>query len=450
METHDDELTSFADLLDSADADAPAPDVDPVERARRRRRRLRAGITTAIVALVIMGLAGGYAAYALTTPVALPAAETRTPQPAAGAPASLAMPAGASAVQVSGGTDFLGADGLAAASGAPGPLPMASITKLVTALVVLDAHPLSGPDDPGPVLTFSKADHDLYDQYYVRGATIAAMPTGSTMSLHDALELMLVVSASNYADAVSTWAFGSRGAFLRATDAWLERNGLAGITVVEPTGLDPRNTATAADLITLGTIAMSNETIAGIVGMTTLDVPGFTGSNTNSLLGTDGVRGIKTGTLEGSNLLFSSLLDVGIDEPLTITGAVLGGADRDSVNSDVERMLGSIRSGFHAVSLARRGDVYGSYETPWGAEAQMVVAADAAVLTWSDTPITAEMTTSPLTTGRAGEKVGTITWTAGPRTLSTDLVLDADIAMPDDWWRLTHPLELDGPLAGRG
>ena len=65
---------------------------------------------------------------------------------------------------------------------------------------------------------------------------------------------MLVVSASNYADAVSTWAFGSRSAFVRATDAWLDRNGLGGITVVEPTGIDPRNTATAADLITLGAL----------------------------------------------------------------------------------------------------------------------------------------------------------------------------------------------------
>jgi hypothetical protein len=29
--------------------------------------------------------------------------------------------------------------------------------------------------------------------------------------------------------------------------------------VVEPTGIDPRNTATAADLITLGALAMGNE-----------------------------------------------------------------------------------------------------------------------------------------------------------------------------------------------
>jgi len=61
-----------------------------------------------------------------------------------------------------------------------------------------------------PTLTFSKADHYLDDQYYVLGASVEPMRTGSSMSQHDAFELVLVVFACNYADAVSTWAFGSR------------------------------------------------------------------------------------------------------------------------------------------------------------------------------------------------------------------------------------------------
>ncbi|MGB4780258.1 D-alanyl-D-alanine carboxypeptidase family protein, partial [Microbacterium sp.] len=351
---------------------------------------------------------------------------------------------GAAAVRVEGAAEFLGSDGLSAAAGTADPLPIASITKLVTALTVLDAHPLAGPGDPGPTLTFDKADHDLYDQYYVQGATIAEMPTGSTMSLHDALELMLVVSASNYADAVSTWAFGSPSGFVRAARDWLARNGLAQTVIVEPTGISARNVSTTTDLIALGKLAMANETVASIVGMTSLDVHGFTGRNTNTLLGSDGVRGIKTGTLEGSNLLYSSLLDAGIGEPLHVTGIVLGGQDRDSVNAQVEALLDSIRAGFHDVPVATKGEVYGSYETPWGAHARMVMATDAEVLTWSDTPISAEMSTTALSAGKAGEKVGSITWTAGPRTASADLVLDGDIAPPDAWWRLAHPFELGG------
>lgn len=145
-----------------------------------------------------------------------------------------------------------------------------------------------------------------------------------------------------------------------------------------------------------------------------------------------------------SNLLYSSLLDAGIGEPLHVTGIVLGGQDRDSVNAQVEALLDSIRAGFHDVPVATKGEVYGSYETPWGAHARMVMATDAEVLTWSDTPISAEMSTTALSAGKAGEKVGSITWTAGPRTASADLVLDGDIAPPDAWWRLAHPFELGG------
>jgi len=43
--------------------------------------------------------------------------------------------------------------------------------------------------------------------------------------------------------------------------------------------------------------------------------------STNDLLGTDGIDGIKTGTLKGSDLLFSSTVTVGLPKPLTITSA---------------------------------------------------------------------------------------------------------------------------------
>ena len=142
---------------------------------------------------------------------------------------------------------------------------MASITKLITAMVILDAKPLADASDPGPTITFDKADHDLYDKYYVMGATIARMPTGSTMSLRDALATMLIPSASNYAEAVSTWAFGSQGAFLDAARRWLAAHGLTGTTIVEPTGISSRNTSTPADLLAIGKLALAHPAIAHIV-----------------------------------------------------------------------------------------------------------------------------------------------------------------------------------------
>jgi D-alanyl-D-alanine carboxypeptidase (penicillin-binding protein 5/6) len=72
----------------------------------------------------------------------------------------------------------------------------------------------------------------------------------------------------------------------------------------------------------------------------------------------------------------------------------------------------------------------------------MVLSEGASLVTWSDTPITATMQTSTLTTGARGERVGSVTFTAGPNTVSVPVVLGSTIAPPDDWWKLTHPFEL--------
>lgn len=423
-------------------------DVDP--RARRRRGR-RALLITAIVLAVMLGSVGGYTGWALTAPLADPVVVYSEPGVPASAPSPLALPAeGAAAISVSGADDYFGpaASGIWATSGSAEPRPIASITKLITALVILDARPLASAADPGPTITFSKADHDLYDEYYVRGATIAAMPTGSSMSQHDALATMLIPSASNYAEAVSTWAFGSQGAFLDAARRWLAANGLTSTTIVEPTGLSPRNTSTPTDLIALGRLAAANPTIAELAATSALALPGpGIIVNTNGLLGTEGITGLKTGNLgDGTyNLLYTAALDVGIGRTLSVTGVMLGGMSRSSVDRDVLALLGSIRAGFHQVPVATRGQQVGTYETSWGSSGRMVIDDDVSILTWSDTPITMAMDAATPKSYADGEEVGTITWTAGPNTVAASVRIEGSLAPPTEWWRLTHPGELTPP-----
>ncbi len=428
-----------------AELRSPAPAEDPSIRRRRRRRR---ALVTATVLVVVLAIAGGYTGWALTAPLAPPEGASTPPAARVMPAVQLALPPdGSSAISVAGGEEYFGPDAAGIWAGvAPGEQrTMASISKVISALVILEKKPLASADDAGPTITFSKTDHALYDKYYVMGASIAAMPTGGTMTERDALETMLVISACNYAEAVTTWAFGSQEAFLSATRHWLEANGLSGTRLVEPTGISPRNVSTPADLIALGRIAMANPTVAQIVGMQALDVPGLNPqSNTNNLLGKDGIRGIKTGTLgeDGTNLLYSASLEVGIGHPLEVTGVVMGGFSRATVGRDVLALLESIRAGFHDVRVADKGDVLGTYTTAWGESAQMVLADDASVFTWSDTPIEVDMETTALRTGTAGERVGTVTWSAGTSTVTVPIVLDATIEQPDAWWRLTHPGEL--------
>jgi D-alanyl-D-alanine carboxypeptidase (penicillin-binding protein 5/6) len=435
------------------DALVPPPDPhDPKIIAAKRRRRRRRAIIGGVVALVIVGVVGTYIPVTLQAPLASATVAVTKPVIATPAPASvaLALPAvGASAVSVMGATGFdgtVGTNGILASSGSAGPLPIASISKLITALVILQAKPITGAA-AGPTITFTAADAALYDKYYVLGATVQPLKAGSTMSERDALKLMLEVSACNYAEATSTWAFGSQANFLKATRTWLTANHMTGTTIDEPTGLDARNRSTTADLISIGKLALASPVLAAIVASPSLDVPTFGAlPNTNVLLGEDGINGIKTGTLDqaGACLLFSAVADVGAAAPITVVGVVLGGVDHDSVNTAVLALLSSIKKGFTDVPLVTKGQDLGTYTTAWNDDAHIVAGATASVLTWSDTPITSTMVTKMITTGADGSKIGTVTFVAGKSTVTVPLVLKGSIAAPDAWWRLSHPIDLLG------
>lgn len=431
-------LADFRDLLD----DAPR---EPQSNGRAGRIAL---IVFLVVTFLALGGSGGYVWWASSAALPAPTVTSQAPAVAAGPAASLALPSsGEMLMSVEGAEAYLGPDaaGSFASSGGDDARPIASIAKLITALVVLDAHPLDGPGDPGPTIAFTEADTDLYDQFYVQGAVIAKMPDGLRLSLHDSLATMLLPSAANYAVANARWTFGSESAYVQAARSWLSANGLNDTRIVDATGIDDRNTSTPSDLVALGRIAAANPVIASIVRTPSISVEGAGYvTNTNDLLGTLGITGMKTGNLgDGTfNLLFTSTLDVGIGAPLNITGVRLGGATHDSTDSDVARLLQSLQDGFHDVSLGTVGDDIGTISTPWGSTASLVLAKTTALRTWSDTPVTVDLVTSTPQDYADGEVVGTVTWTAGPQTASSEVKISGEIDEPTLWWRLTHPTEL--------
>ncbi len=428
--------------------------LDPRASGRARRRR-RGGLVAFLIVLGVVLLAAAYVTAALLAPLPAGALEVREPAVAPGAAASIAMPGeGESAVSIVGAGAFpgtQGTDGILAASGGTAERPIASISKLITALVVLDAKPLASASDPGPTITFGADAAALYETYYRLDCLVQPMRAGSTMSERDAIETTLVVSACNYADALALWAFGSEDRFVAATRAWLASHHLDHTRMVEPTGIDDRNESTPADLLQVGALAADDPALASIVSMPHLDVPGLPPTpNTNGLLGTDGVDGIKTGTLDtaGADLLFSARLDVGASAPVRVVGVELGGTDHPSVDADVRAMLASIRAAFHVVPLVRRGQVLGRYTTPWG-HAAVTAAADASVLTWSDTPVTARVATTRVREATRGTEVGHVSFRAGSAASSVPLRLASSVRPPDSWWRITHPGQLLDAATGR-
>lgn len=432
-------LADFADLLDEAPR-------EPQSGGGRAGRI--ALIVFLVVTFLVLGGSGGYVWWASAAPLPAPTVVSQAPAASPGPAASIALPSGGEMLMsVEGGEAYLGPDAASAfaQSGGNDPRPIASIAKLVTALVILDRNPLDGPDDPGPTIAFTEADTDLYDQFYVQGAVIARMPDGLRLSLHDSLATMLLPSAANYAVANARWAFGSEGAYVQAARAWLSANGLNDTRIVDATGIDERNTSTPTDLIALGRIAAANPVVAQLAATKTITVSGpGTVTNTNDLLGTLGITGLKTGNLgEGTfNLLFTSTLDVGVEAPLTLTGVRLGGETHDSTDGDVARLLRSLQDGFHDVDLGTAGDDIGTITTPWGSRATLVLTRTTSLRTWSDTPIAVDLVTTTPQSYADGEVVGTVTWTAGPNTTASEVKITGAIEEPTLWWRLTHPNEL--------
>lgn len=106
------------------------------------------------------------------------------------------------------GVGAVGYPGVLASAGSADPLPIASISKIITALVVLEERPLA-LGEAGPDLTFGDIDEGFYDAQLADGGVVEPVYSGQVMSQRDAMSVMLMESANNYAESLATWAYGS-------------------------------------------------------------------------------------------------------------------------------------------------------------------------------------------------------------------------------------------------
>lgn len=116
-------------------------------------------------------------------------------------------------------------------------LPIASITKLMTALVVLDAQ-LSLSE----TLEISEADIDTE-----KGSRSRLAP-GTRLTRGEMLQLALMSSENRAANALGRHFPGGLPAFVSAMNAKARALGMQNTTYVEPTGLSSRNVSNARDL----------------------------------------------------------------------------------------------------------------------------------------------------------------------------------------------------------
>ena len=118
--------------------------------------------------------------------------------------------------------------------------PIASITKLMTAMIVLDAH-----QNLDQTLTV-----DIEDLDYLK-ASRSRLSIGSELSRREMLQLALMSSENRAASTLGRFYPGGLKAAVAAMNAKAKSLGMVNTHYVDTTGLSPENVSTARDLVTL-------------------------------------------------------------------------------------------------------------------------------------------------------------------------------------------------------
>ena len=129
-------------------------------------------------------------------------------------------------------------------------LPIASITKLMTTLVVLESRPNM---DEMVTVTTDDLDTEKFSS--------SRLAVGTTLSRRDMMHLALMSSENRAAHALARNYPGGLDAALAAMNAKARAIGMKSAVFHDPTGLSSQNVASAEDLVKLVNAASANATI---------------------------------------------------------------------------------------------------------------------------------------------------------------------------------------------
>jgi D-alanyl-D-alanine endopeptidase (penicillin-binding protein 7) len=209
--------------------------------------------------------------------------------------------------------------------------PVASLTKIMSAMVLLDSHlSLAEP------VTIEEVDVDTLKK------SASHLPVGWALTRGELLRIALTASDNRAAHALARTYPGGTEAFVAAMNRKAGELGMRGTRYVDPTGLDPRNVSTARDLLRLAEAAggygslcdMSTAAQLEVVSRASGKVRCFGNSNglVHDSLWSIGLT--KTGYIAESGYCLLMKARIG-DRPFTFV--FLGAAGKDSRLGDARR-----------------------------------------------------------------------------------------------------------------
>jgi len=341
------------------------------------------------------------------------------------------------------GKAALAVDGLGdvGTAGGAAPAPMASTAKVMTALLTLEAHPLA-LGQAGPVLTVSRADVNTFVVDRNQNESVVPVSLGEQLTEYQLLEGLLLPSGSNFADMLATWDAGTLPAFINAMNARATALGMTATHYADASGFSAQTVSIPTDLIKLAQVGMRQPAFAALVAekQATLPVAGVI-KNLDTLLGQDGIIGIKTGHTDQAGGCFVMAADLKVDgQVVRVYGAVLGQPNQlPGAFAATTALIRALTPALHLRVVASRGEVVGRYGTAWGESGTIVTANPVAWVLEDGMTISRRVTLTPLPAKLpAGSRVGTLLLETTAHRAEVPLVTAIAINGPDLGWRLTR------------
>jgi D-alanyl-D-alanine carboxypeptidase (penicillin-binding protein 5/6) len=321
-------------------------------------------------------------------------------------------------------------------------IPAESVTKVMTALVVLDDHPITSGQS-GPTVTLTDADVQSYQADVSDKQSTVRVLAGEQLTELQLLEGMLIPSANNYAETVARWDAGSIAGFVGKMNDLAKVVRMTHTRFGDVSGASEASVSTPSDLVRLGMQAMQNAVFASIVAMPQAQLPvAGTVYNVDAVLGQSGIVGIKTGSglSTGANFLFASSLTVD-GHTIAIYGCVMGQPTLEDAFSSAKSLISATSPALHVRQVITRNQTVGNYTTPWGASSDVVSAVDVDLVEWPGMIVRQTIGTKSLVVDHPispGTAVGTDHVVLGDYSLDVPLVTADQMYPPGRFWRFTR------------
>jgi D-alanyl-D-alanine carboxypeptidase (penicillin-binding protein 5/6) len=318
-------------------------------------------------------------------------------------------------------------------------VPIASLTKLMTAYVVLKRFPLA-LGGTGPCITVTDNEVLDYEEEKTADESAVIVEEGEPLCEITLLDGMLVHSAANYADILESMISASPADFVALMNRTAASLGLRHTHYADDAGISDDSVSTALDQAKLAALLMKSPLVRSIVNQTSVDLPvsGYENSFT-PFVGMDHVVGVKsgrTGAAGGCDILALAFRQGGRER--IVYAVVLGqrGGDLLGPAGNAALVLAQSALDLRFVHTFAKGTVLGSIG--FGHDnVPFALARTSHLYVWGDTkspPVQWRMRT--LTTSiRRGEVVGWLL--VGGVTRPLALVAQGSVAQPTLWKRIT-------------